>query len=107
MNLRTSDLAGFLAELRQVRHSTEGHQVAWERKIIAFENCLSVVDVEFDRDPDLSKKLEEIRAIIADKNRSVKRRLFACFVVLDMIKKLSDEKTRSMGAHSARQTSDP
>jgi hypothetical protein len=47
---------------------------------------------------DLSKKLDEIRAISGDKKRPVEQRLFACFVVLDLIKKLSDEKARSAKA---------
>lgn len=93
MNVRQSDLADFLAELRRVRRPTEGQQADWERQIISFENCLSIVD---------RGNLDFMQAITSCKNQPVERRLHARFVALDRIKKLSDKKARSVQAETAK-----
>jgi len=101
MKTRSIDFDNFLTELRRVRLPTEHHQVAWGRQINSFANCLAIVDLASDSDPGFSKQLDDIRLLIADKTKPVGLRLSACFVVLDKIKKLADEKERLVRTQSA------
>lgn len=89
------DLENFIEELQAYRDPRGAEfQVTLDRWVASTEKALREIDKTADFDADHIEPLDEIRAIVRQKERPVLERLFAFQHVMDALQILADEKVR-------------
>lgn len=89
------DLENFVEELQAYRDPRGAEfQVTLDRWVASTEKALRLVDETANFDADHIEPLDEIRAIVRQKERPVLERLWAFQHVMDALQILADEKAR-------------
>ena len=89
------DLENFIEELQVCRDPRGAEfQATLDRWVASTEKALRLVDETANLDADHIEPLDEIRAIIRQKERPVPERLFAFQSIMDALQILAENKAR-------------
>jgi hypothetical protein len=89
------DLESFIEELQAHRDPRGAEfQATLDRWVASTETALRLVDETANFDADHTERLDEIRAIVRQKERPVMERLFAFQHVMDALQILAENKAR-------------